>query len=159
MAGSCRLRPASRADLPTLAALERMAFTDPWTVEQLGAAMDWPETIALVAEDAGAIVGYVLGRLIVDEAEILSIATLVERRREGIGRRLLSAVIAAMIERGAHAVWLEVRTSNGAARELYQSAGFAAAGVRRGYYRLPTEDALVLRRELMPAASESAPLR
>ena len=74
--------------------------------------MDWPGAIALVAEDAGEIVGYVLGRLIVDEAEILSIATIVERRREGIGRRLLVAIIASMIERGAHAVWLEVRMSN-----------------------------------------------
>jgi ribosomal-protein-alanine N-acetyltransferase len=159
MGGSCRLRPATRADLPALAALERGVFSDPWTIEQLGAAMDWPGAVALVAEDAGAIVGYVLGRLIVDEAEILSIATIVERRREGIGRRLLGAVMATMIERGAHAVWLEVRISNGAARELYQSAGFAAAGVRRGYYRLPTEDALVLRRELTPAASEGAPVR
>jgi ribosomal-protein-alanine N-acetyltransferase len=118
--------------------------------------MDWPGAIALVAEDAGVIVGYVLGRLIVDEAEILSIATSVERRREGIGRRLLDAVMAALTQRGAHAVWLEVRMSNGAAREMYQSAGFAAAGVRRGYYRLPTEDALVLRRELGPPASEGA---
>jgi ribosomal-protein-alanine N-acetyltransferase len=134
-------------------------FTDPWTVAQLGAAMDWPGAIALVAEDAGEIVGYVLGRLIVDEAEILSIATIVERRREGIGRRLLGAIMAAMIERGAHAVWLEVRMSNGAAREMYQSAGFAPAGVRRDYYRQPTEDALVLRREVTPAASEGASVR
>jgi ribosomal-protein-alanine N-acetyltransferase len=156
--GSCRLRPATRADLPELAALERGVFTDPWTIEQLGAAMDWPGAIALVAEDAGAIVGYVLGRLIVDEAEILSIATRVERRREGIGRRLLDAVMAALTQRGAQAVWLEVRMSNGAAREMYQSAGFAAAGVRRGYYRLPTEDALVLRRELGRPASEGASL-
>jgi ribosomal-protein-alanine N-acetyltransferase len=145
--------------VPALAALERRVFTDPWTIGQLGAAMDWPGAIALVAEDAGEIVGYVLGRLIVDEAEILSIATIVERRREGIGRRLLGAVMAAMIERGAHAVWLEVRMSNGAAREMYQSAGFAPAGVRRDYYRLPTEDALVLRREVTPAASEGASVR
>jgi ribosomal-protein-alanine N-acetyltransferase len=159
MAWSCRLRPATRADLPALATLERGVFADPWTMEQLGAAIDWPGAIALVAEDDGGIVGYVLGRVIVDEAEILSIATTVERRREGIGRRLLGDIMAVMTERGAHAVWLEVRMSNGAAREMYQSAGFTAAGVRRGYYRLPTEDALVLRRELTPTASKGASLR
>jgi ribosomal-protein-alanine N-acetyltransferase len=159
MADNCRLRPASRADLPALAALERGVFTDPWTIEQLGAAMEWPGAMALVAEDDGAIVGYVLGRVIVDEGEILSIATLAERRREGVGRRLLGAVMAAMIERGAHAAWLEVRMSNDAAREMYQSAGFAAAGVRPGYYRLPDEDALILRCEFAASASRGSALR
>lgn len=159
MAENCRLRPASPADLAALAALERRVFTDPWTLEQLGAAMAWTGAVALVVEDDDGIVGYVLGRVIVDEGEILSIATVPERRREGIGRRLLGAVLAAMIERGTHAAWLEVRVSNDAARELYQSAGFAAAGVRPGYYRLPDEDALILRRELATIASEGSLLR
>lgn len=159
MAGSCRLRPVSRADLPALAALERGVFSDPWTVVQLRTATDCPGAIALVAEDDGAIVGYVLGRVIVDEGEILSIATVAERRREGTGRRLLNAIMAAMVERGAHAAWLEVRMSNEVARAMYLSAGFATAGVRPGYYRQPVEDALVLRCELAAAASPGAALR
>ncbi len=61
---------------------------------------------------------------------------------------MLDAALAAMTDRGARAVWLEVRLSNAAARAMYQRRGFVAAGVRRGYYRLPPEDALVLRREL-----------
>ena len=159
MAGSCRLRPVSRADLPALAALERAAFSDPWTAEQLRAALDWPGAIALVAEDGGGIVGYVLGRVIVDEGEILSIATIAARRREGIGRRLLDGIIGAMIDRGAHAAWLEVRPSNEPARAMYHSAGFTTAGVRPGYYRLPDEDALILRRELGATASPGPALR
>ena len=60
----------------------------------------------------------------------------------------------ALVARGARTVWLEVRPSNQAARALYRAVGFAAAGVRRGYYRRPPEDALVL--SWHPAAPDGA---
>ena len=155
MDGHCRLRPASSADLPAFAVLERAAFSDPWTPAQLKEALGWPGAVALAAEEAdGAIAGYVLGRVVVDEAEILTIATHPSRRRAGIGRALLSAALTTMVQRGAHAAWLEVRLSNEAARAMYASAGFVAAGLRKGYYRRPVEDAVVLRRDLrIPASS------
>ena len=150
MARSCRLRPASLADLLELAELERAAFSDPWTEAQLRDALGWPGTIAIVAENTSGLTGYVLGRVVVDQAEILSLATTAAQRRRGIGRALLTALLAAMVERGARSVWLEVRISNQAARAMYQSVGFVAAGRRRDYYRQPLEDALILRRELTP---------
>lgn len=154
MDGHCRLRPALSADLAAFVALERAAFDDPWTSAQLQEALSWSGAIAHVAEaDDGTVIGYILGRVIVDEAEILSIATRPSRRRAGIGRDLLGEALKAMAQRGAHAVWLEVRRSNQAARALYQSAGFVAAGLRKGYYRRPVEDALVLRRDLPLSAS------
>jgi ribosomal-protein-alanine N-acetyltransferase len=153
------LRPASRADLAALTELERRAFADPWSEAQLRTALGWPGALAFIADDAAGIAGYVLGRVVVDEGEILSIATLPERRREGIGRRLLDAMIAAMIDRGAHSAWLEVRVSNAAARTMYGAAGFVAAGTRSGYYRHPEEDALILRRNLDAAASDRAIVR
>jgi len=142
------LRPASLADIPALAEIERGAFSDPWTAEQLREALSWTGAIAFVAEDADGLAGYVLGRVVVDEAEILSIATVARRRRQGVGRALLETALNAIVGKGAHAVWLEVRVSNEAARVMYERAGFVAAGLRRGYYRQPPEDALVLRREL-----------
>ena len=148
MASSCRLRPATRADLPALAALERAAFADPWSEAQLRDAIGWPGAVALVAEDDGGLTGYVLGRVIVDEAEILSLATAPDHRRRGIGRALLAAALAIMAGRGARAAWLEVRVSNQAALAMYHGAGFVAAGRRPDYYRQPVEDALVLRCEL-----------
>lgn len=154
MDGRCRLRPATSADLEALAQLERTAFSDPWTLPQLQEAFGWGGAVAFVAEaDDGAIDGYVLGRVVVDEAEVLTIATHPTRRRGGIGRALLAAAMTAMVQRGAVAVWLEVRVSNEAAIAMYRKAGFVAAGVRRGYYRRPVEDALVLRHELAHPAS------
>lgn len=143
-----RLRPASRADVAALAVLERAAFDDPWSVAQLTEALGWSGAIAFVVDGSRGIAGYVLGRVVVDEGEILSIAVDPALRRAGLGRALLDGALAAMVDRGARAAWLEVRVSNAAARAMYGAAGFVAAGLRRGYYRQPPEDALVLRRDL-----------
>jgi ribosomal-protein-alanine N-acetyltransferase len=142
------MRPASRADLAGLVALEQGAFSDPWTEAQLRDALEWSGAVALVAENDGGVIGYVLGRVVVDQAEILSLAVATPHRRRGIGRELLLAALAAMVGRGARSAWLEVRVSNLTARAMYQSAGFVAAGLRRDYYRQPLEDAMILRREL-----------
>ncbi len=111
----------------------------------------------LIAEaDDGTAVGYVLGRVVVDEGEVLSIAITPARRREGIGRQLLQALLGAMHQRGAHAAWLEVRASNAGAQALYAAEGFVPAGLRRGYYRQPPEDALVYRLDLAARASSGS---
>jgi ribosomal-protein-alanine N-acetyltransferase len=76
---------------------------------------------------------------------VLNLAVAPELRRQGIGRMLLRAGLAAFAARGAEEVFLEVRQSNAAAQQLYQELGFQAVGLRRGYYRNPRESALVLR--------------
>ncbi len=154
MDNRCRLRPASLTDLDALVALEKASFSDPWTSSELGEALRWPEAVVLIAEaDDGARLGYVLGRVVVDEGEVLSIAIVPARRREGFGRQLLQALLIEMRRRGAHAAWLEVRASNAGAQALYAAEGFVPAGLRRGYYRRPPEDALVYRLDLETLAS------
>ena len=115
--------------------------------------------VAIVATEGMALVGYVLARVIVDEAEILSLATLPNRRRRGVATRLLEAALADFRVRGVHAVWLEVRESNAPAQALYRAHGFVVAGRRRDYYRQPVEDALVLRSELRPDALDGPSMR
>lgn len=160
MASPCRLRPTDSTDLPALVALERAAFSDPWTAEQLAEAIADEVAVALVLEEGpGEVIGSVLARVIADEAEVLTIAVAPSHRRRGLGRQLLDAAVAAATARGATTVWLEVRASNRAARAMYASAGFVAAGVRRGYYRRPPEDAIVLCHRVPPPASGGAPVR
>lgn len=104
--------------------------------------------VTLVMERGGQVVGSVMARQVADEGEILTIAVEPGHRRRGLGLQLLDAALAQMAAAGVGTVWLEVRTSNVAARMMYLGSGFVAAGVRRGYYRRPTEDALILKREL-----------
>lgn len=95
-------------------------------------------------------VGFALGRIAVDEAEVLLIATRPARRRRGIAQAMLAEMLPRLAGAGAKHVFLEVAASNVAALALYRAAGFRAVGSRPNYYRgrEATIDALVLTREL-----------
>ena len=154
MDGPCRLRPASLADVAAIARLELRAFSDAWTEAQLVESLSGSGALGLVAqEDDDIVVGHLIGRTVVDEGEILTLAVAPERRRRGIAARLLVEAMTIMAGRGVGRVWLEVRASNAAAQALYREHGFTPAGRRRGYYREPVEDALVLRCDLPLSAS------
>jgi ribosomal-protein-alanine N-acetyltransferase len=119
----------------------------------------FPLTVALVAERDDDVGGYLIGRAVAEEAEILNLAVMPEERRHGLGSRLLEAGLSALAAAGAQRVWLEVRESNAAAQALYQRRGFTAAGRRARYYKNPVEDALVLRMPLpAPRDSGTTPL-
>ena len=99
---------------------------------------------AWVAEEGGEVIGMVAARAAAGEAEILNLAVLPRHRRRGLARSLVECAIARARAAGAASVFLEVRETNSAARALYATLGFVAAGRRRDYYRDPVEDAIVL---------------
>lgn len=101
-----------------------------------------------VAEEAGAVCGLIAFRIVADEAEILNLAVDSANRRRGIASRLIEDAIGACKAHGAKKIFLEVRDSNKAARNLYTRMAFSEAARRRGYYRSPLEDALVLVRKV-----------
>jgi ribosomal-protein-alanine N-acetyltransferase len=158
------LRRALPADLPAIAAIERVSFSDPWTVEALASTLALRHIRFLVAEEigpcapsgsaagagAGALLGYVVALIAGDEGEIADLAVAPSARRRGVGGALLDRVVRDAAESEVQALYLEVRESNAGAIALYRSRGFGAVGRRRGYYRHPSEDALVLRREIAP---------
>jgi ribosomal-protein-alanine N-acetyltransferase len=73
-------------------------------------------------------------------------------RRKGIGGKLLAYALEEARRRAAKTVFLEVRESNGAAKALYEAAGFSVLAIRKGYYAMPKEDAIVMRLELVEEA-------
>jgi Fur family ferric uptake transcriptional regulator len=103
--------------------------------------------------------GLILGRVVVDEAEILTLGVAQERRRMGIAARLIDTLCRVASRRGARHLHLEVAESNEAARALYAGLGFEELGRRRGYYErdgAPPEDALNLRLSLAAFAVRGA---
>lgn len=118
----------------------------PWTAAEFVTLLAMDATI--LAEDPH---GFAVARVILDEAELLTIAVDPDHRRSGLGRHLLERVEDAAARRGAANIFLEVAADNAAAIALYHGAGYAESGRRRGYYRLsdqPAVDALVLSRRL-----------
>jgi len=106
-----------------------------------------PLVFVLVEGDAG----FLVGRAVAGEAEVLTLAVAPEARRRGLGARLLSRFVYQARLRGAEAAFLEVAAGNAAAIWLYRAQGFTEAGRRREYFRHADgrgEDALVMRRVL-----------
>lgn len=91
--------------------------------------------------------GFLLGRSVADEAELLTLAVAPEARRAGLGRALLAEFDQTSTARGAREAFLEVASVNAPAIALYASAGWERAGLRRDYYA-PGIDAIVMRRAL-----------
>ena len=141
-----RLIPMERAHLPQAAELERQCFSDPWTEAQLAGELD-NELLSLsaaVGED-GTVLGYAEVRVILDEGTLERIAVAPRYRRQGIAEALLDAYIQYGREHLAF-LTLEVRASNQAAIALYEKHGFEQAGLRKGYYQKPREDAIIMTR-------------
>ena len=156
--GALHIRPAVDADIAAMVEIERASFTDPWTPAAIASTLRHEHMRVLVAEErgelggdgAGRALGYVVAMTAGPEAEIADLAVSPAARRRGIGRALIDRLLAELAAVGVIAVFLEVRESNRAARALYESRAFQSVGRRRGYYRCPVEDALLLKRELGP---------
>jgi len=153
--GRFRIRRGAPADAAALVAIERRAFGDPWSEASFRESLAAAWSFGLVAEQEGDVVGYLIAREAAGTGEILNLAVDPPYRRSGIARALLDAGLAVLRQRAVQEVFLEVRVSNEAAQELYRGAEFRAVGRRRGYYRNPVEDALVLRRPL--SGAQNAP--
>ena len=108
---------------------------------------DYDDLLAACEKDSGRLLGYGLIRSF-DSAEVIMIAADEVYRRQGIGRRILEGLRRKAEEKGAGEIFLEVRAGNTAARGLYRGAGFTEAGLRRGYYHDPVEDAVIMRLDL-----------
>ena len=99
---------------------------------------------ALVVEQDGNVVGFIVRRQVEDEWEIENIAVTGVARRCGLGSRLVGELLDLARSHGGKSVFLEVRESNRAARSLYEKWAFIEVGRRKTYYQNPPEDALVL---------------
>ena len=137
------------ADVPQIAALERLCFSDPWSEGSVAGELENELSLWLVAEEDGTVRGYIGSQSVPPDCDILNLAVAPDARRQGLGQRLLQALLDALHRRGIERVFLEVRPTNVPARALYAALGFEEIGRRKEYYVNPVEDALILRKELL----------
>lgn len=137
-----------QADPQVLAALHARCFTQPrpWSAAEFADLLADPQII-LIAQPTG----FACARLVLDEAELLTICVAPESQNQGLGAALLAALHGAIAARGGKTVFLEVAETNATARQLYLASGYVQAGIRRNYYQNAGKSAvhaLVLRRAL-----------
>ena len=147
-----QVRAAVLDDLAGVVALERAVSEAPHWAER-----DYAEIVAgsgvrrclFVAESAGELVGFAVGKAVADLGELESVAVRSDARRSGTGWALCGVVVEWCRAHGAKALELEVRAASAGALALYERLGFERVGLRRGYYREPVDDAVLMRLKLV----------
>ena len=143
-----QIRPMTREDCVQVAAIEAVSFSVPWSLNAFLDTVERENYRYVVAEEAGEILGYCGFCFVLDEAEIPNVCVKAEARQKGIGRRMMSALLDIAKNLGITVLFLEVRESNAPARQLYESLGFLADGVRKKFYEQPVEDAVLMSKTL-----------
>lgn len=121
----------------------------PWSLALLREELRTKHGRAWIAEIDGQVQGFACFRICAPECELLRLAVAPQARRCGIGSSLLASAWLQLTDEGCTVCFLEVRSSNTAARALYQRAGFIQNGIRALYYNDPVEDAILYRLNTM----------
>lgn len=141
-----RIDPMTLADIARVREMEAEAFPVPWPKDAYRAELEDNHVACYIVarDDDGVTVGFAGMWVIFDEAHVTTIAVDHHRRGQGIGHRLLLALIERALARGARWMTLEVRPSNAAALALYRKFGFRDVALRKRYYSDNGEDAIVM---------------
>jgi tRNA threonylcarbamoyl adenosine modification protein YeaZ len=130
-----------------IAPLHAASFADGWRVSDIVSMLTMPGTLALIAQAGHEPAALLMARAVVDEAEILTIATTPRHRRKGLARHLLHSLDAYLISLAVNTLHLEAASDNAAALALYSSCGFERSGLRKAYYANGA-DAIMMRRTM-----------
>jgi len=129
--------------------IEQASFTDPWSEDAWRAELAYQDSWCYVALDpAGTVAGTLALRQVLDEVHVMKLAVRSGQRRRGIATAMVTFGFGELRKNGCRRACLELRESNHAAAAFYRKLGFAPEGVRKGYYRNPAEDALLMGRKL-----------
>ena len=131
-----------------VAAIEKECFgAAAWSENSVASELTNKLSLWLVALEDGRVAGYVGSQTVCEETDMMNVAVTADFRRQGIGEKLVLALVEELKAIDSRSLTLEVRASNSPAIALYEKLGFVQTGLRKNYYRNPREDALILRKE------------
>lgn len=137
-----------KEDIDQVLAIEQASFSMPWSRNLFLSEFRSPRVSSLMVALADGpdrtVIGYIVFWLVEDEMHILNLAVAPAFRRERIAKKLVLAALKRACDKGAKRAFLEVRASNDAAQKLYSHLGFTSTSMRRDYYDVPPEDAVIM---------------
>src|SRR5208337_3834087 len=142
------IREMSPEDVPVIAEMEKASYTMPWSETSFLSEVYSRHSITRVAELNGNIIAYVCIKQVADEAVLMNLTVQPDCRRQGLANMLFRNALEDLLNNSCRFLFLEVRISNIAAKTLYEKLGFKVVGTRKDYYLRPTEDAIVMMRDL-----------
>ena len=138
----------NEAHVASVVAIEKECFgVDAWSEKSVASELTNQLSLWLVAVEGDRVAGYVGSQTVCDETDMMNVAVTADYRRQGLGEKLVLALVEELKAMGSQCLTLEVRDSNTPARTLYEKLGFQQIGLRKNYYRNPKEDAYILRKE------------
>ncbi|NIS17922.1 MAG: ribosomal protein S18-alanine N-acetyltransferase [candidate division Zixibacteria bacterium] len=142
--GEIVVDPMKLDDLMRVMEIERMCFPDPWPFSAFLSDLENENTITLVAKIDGKVVGFTICHVVAEEMHLMNIAVDPDFRRKKVGHKLIEYLFYSGEQHGCRIMYLDVRKSNSGAISFYNKYGFEVLYERKGYYRKPPEDALVM---------------
>ena len=142
------IRRMRESDLADVADLEQNIFTDAWSARSIKETYEQRQTLLLVAYEDKELIGYVILYYVLEEGEIARIAVKREKRRQGVGARMLLELEELCEDNGITKLMLDVRESNENAVSFYRGYGFQEDGIRQNFYTDPAEDGILMSRRL-----------
>jgi [ribosomal protein S18]-alanine N-acetyltransferase len=153
------IRPMAVRDVEAVGEVDRRCFRTPWSDRAFLTELGNRAALYFVAERNGRVIGFAGSWLVMDELHVTTVGVDPEERGRGVGDRLVGALLAEAVRRGARRSSLEVRRSGVAAQNLYAKWGFAPVWTRKNYYTEEHEDAIVMWIEDMTAPAFRERLR
>ena len=143
-----RIRRMRAEDMTAVAELEKKVFPDAWSERAIQETYEQPHTLILTAFEDKKLIGYVILYMTLEDAEISRIAVDEAYRRQKVASKILRELKLLCADNGISKLLLEVRESNADARAFYEEMGFTIDGVRKNYYTMPVEHAVLMSLEL-----------
>lgn len=141
-------RKVELEELSEVETLERMFFSDAWSLRSLRETWQTREAVIYGAFEGKMLVGYAILYCVLDEGELVRIAVSPSHRRRNVACSMLMSLLTHCREVHVERVFLEVRKSNISARAFYEKNGFTTDGNRKNFYEFPTEDAILMSLEV-----------
>lgn len=142
------IRQMCLKDVEPVSELEAQIFSEPWSAKGFEDALAGDNALFLVAYEEERLAGYVGIYISFDEGEITNVAVNEHLRGHQIGTELIRTLVKELEEREVKTIILEVRQSNEAAKGLYHKMGFKDIGIRKKFYRFPSEDAIIMQKNI-----------